>query len=465
MRSTTVSGHGSASGPRAEWGSKLGFILAAAGSAIGLGNIWRFPYVTGANGGGLFVLTYLLCIAFVGIPILAAEVLVGRAGRSSPVGAFRTLAGKRSPWIFFGALGVFIPTIILSYYSVVAGWCLDYVALSVSGGLQREASEIPGLFGQLYASPGRNLFWHLLFMGLTFAIVVGGVRGGVERAAKFLMPALFLMLVALFVQAMTLSGFGEGLAFVFSPVQENFSASGVLEALGMAFFSLSLGMGAMLTYGSYLSNRESLPSSIASIGVLDTCVAVGACLVIFPITFSFGLETTAGPGLVFQTLPVAFAQMPLGSLWAAIFFLLLFFAALTSAISLLEVSTAFLIDEWGLSRKGAALLTTLVVFSLGVPSALSGGGGLFGAVLAEASGRSWFDWVDFVASNILLPVSGLGIAAFVSWRLDDELRRSAFTLGTTHARIATFYRAWLLLLRYLAPVAIVLIVLQGLGAI
>lgn len=451
--------------PRGEWSSRLGFVLAAAGSAIGLGNVWKFPYITGVNGGGLFVLVYLGCVAFVGIPILAAEVLIGRAGQSSSVGSFRRLAGRRSPWLALGVLGVLTPTIILSYYSVVAGWCLDYVWTAVSGGLGGDVAAIPGIFDRLYANGDRNLFWHLLFMALTAGIVVGGIRGGVERASRFLMPALFVMLAALLVNSMFLPGFGEGLRFVLSPQPDKLTGAGVLEALGHAFFTLSVGMGAMLTYGSYLSSRESLPAAAVSVGVLDTLVGLGACLVIFPITFSFGLEPSAGPGLVFKSLPLAFAQMPLGSFWAFAFFVLLFFAALTSAISLLEVSTSFAIDEWRISRKVAALSAAAIVVVIGIPSALSGGQGFFGAGLAGATGRNWFDWFDHAASNWLLPIGGLGIATFVAWRLGDDLRHPAFAAGTRFGKTARIYRGWLFLIRYVAPAGIVAVFLHGVGVI
>ncbi|AKU92885.1 sodium-dependent transporter [Vulgatibacter incomptus] len=464
VRSTTI--EGSPGAARGQWSSKLGFVLAAAGSAVGLGNIWKFPYITGTNGGGLFVLVYLLCVGLVGIPILAAEVLVGRAGQRSAVGTFRGLSRPRSPWVALGGLSVLIPTLILSYYSVVAGWCLDYVVAAATGGIGGAGVEgLPGLFDGLYASAERNLLWHAVFMAITAAIVIGGVQGGVERASRFLMPALFVMLLALLVQSAMLPGFVEGARFVFAPDPSKLTAAGVLEALGHAFFTLSVGMGAMLTYGSYLSDGESIPGAAISIGVLDTLVALGACLVIFPLTFSFGMEPAAGPGLVFKILPVAFAQMPFGGLWATVFFVLLFFAALTSAISLLEVPTSYAIDEWGLSRRTATLGACALILALGIPSALSGGEGFFGAGLAAATGRNWFDWFDHAATNWMLPVSGLGLSTFVAWRLSEELRQPAFAAGTRFGKQARIYRVWLLLLRYLAPVGIVAVFLQGIGVI
>lgn len=451
---------------RGQWSSRLGFVLAAAGSAVGLGNIWKFPYITGMNGGGIFVLVYLACISLVGIPILAAEVLIGRASKESPVGAFRRLGGPKSPWASVGFLGVLIPVVILSYYSVVAGWCLDYVVMSMTGKITATSvEEVPSLFGALYGNGGRNLLWHVLFMAATVGIVVGGVRGGVERAAKWLMPALFLMLVILLVRASMLPGFGEGLSFVFGPKLSNLTAAGILEAVGHAFFTLSVGMGVMLTYGSYLSEKESLVSSSFSIGVLDTLVALAACMILFPVTFTFGMEPAQGPGLVFKNLPVAFAQLPFGSLWAAIFFVLLFFAALTSAISLLEVPTAYLIDQWKLTRTRAVLVAGGGILVLGIPSALSGTSSWMGAGLEQATGRNWFDWLDYFASNWLLPLSGLGISVFVAWKLEDELRKPAFAAGSPLAAQATFYRGWLWLLRYVAPVGILAAFLHVIGVI
>lgn len=449
---------------RAQWGSRLGFVLAAVGSAVGLGNIWKFPYITGMNGGGFFVLIYLGCIGLVAMPILGAEILVGRAAALSPVGAFRKLSGKRFLWPAVGSLGILSATVILSYYSVVAGWCLEYIRLSLDGSLRgTPVDEIPSLFGALHADGPRNLLWHTLFMAATVGVVLGGVRGGVERAARILMPLLFLMLLALVIQGMTLDGFRQAVGFIFQPDPSRLQPAGVLEALGHSFFSLSVAMGTMLTYGSYLKAYDPLPESAASIGLLDTVIATLACLMIFPIIFTFGLEPSAGPGLVFQSIPMALSQLPASWLWSAIFFGLLFVAAWTSAIGLLEAPVSFVIDEWGLGRRSATLAVGAFVFLLGVPSALSGGAGIFGAGLAEATGRTWFDWFDFISSNWFLPLGGLGIATFVAWHLDEELRRPAFAAGSALGRRAAFYRVWLWLLRYLAPVGIALIFLHGLG--
>ena len=449
---------------RGQWGSRLGFILAAAGSAIGLGNIWKFPYITGKNGGGAFVLVYLGCIALVGLPVMMAEILLGRRAQTSPVGAFRALSRPRSPWMSVGWVGVACAFVILSFYSVVAGWTLHYLVLSLQSGFAGgDAEAVKATFGALYRSGPQNLLWHAVVMVVTVAIVIGGVQRGVERAARVLMPALFVMMLALLGYATTLGGFGRAFDFVFGFHAADLDAAGVLEALGHAFFTLSVGMGAMLTYGSYLGPREDVVGTSIAITALDTIISLTACLVIFPITFTEGLEPAAGPGLVFINLPLALVKLPGGALWGAVFFLLLAFAAITSAISLLEVAAAYFIDERRWTRRKAVLLTGGVTFVVGVPSALSGGSGLFGEGMAGAVGKSWFDWVDYLSSNWMLPLGGIGIALFVAYRLDPGARREAFATGSRLGALSAFYVGWLQLLRFVVPVAILLVMLNALG--
>ena len=326
---------------RGEWGSKLGFILAAAGSAVGLGNVWKFPYITGENGGGLFVIIYLVCIVFVGLPIMIGEVMLGRMTQRAPVGAFGKLDGDKSIWRGVGWIGVVAGFVILSYYSVVAGWALEYTLLAAKGEISHgNPAALAERFGQVAGDGTRAVMWHVAFMGVTIAIVIGGVAKGVELAARVLMPLLFLMFVALLVFAATLPGFGEGFSFVFGFNTDKLGAGSVLEALGHSFFTLSVGMGAMLTYGSYLRKNDDIVGASIAISVLDTLVALMACMVLFPITFSYGMAPEAGPSLVFKNIPIAFAQLPGSTFWALTFFLLLVFAALTSAISLLEVAAS-----------------------------------------------------------------------------------------------------------------------------
>jgi NSS family neurotransmitter:Na+ symporter len=446
---------------RGQWGSRLGFVLAAAGSAVGLGNIWKFPYITGENGGGFFVIIYIACVALVGLPVMAAEILMGRASQRSPVGAFRALGGDQRLFNGVGWMGVIASVVILSYYSVVAGWSLHYTWLSASGALANmPPDEITGLFARLYASPGLNLLWHFVFMAITVAVVWGGVHRGIERWARILMPTMFVALLVMLAFVIPLPGFDPALDFVFGAHAEKLTAASVLEALGHAFFTLSLGMGCMLTYGSYFERDGDAVAAAIAIGVLDSVVALLACMVLFPITFSHGMQPAAGPGLVFKGIPLALSHLPGGPLLTALFFALLFFAALTSAISLLEVATAYLIDERRWPRRRAALTTGAAVATLGVPSALSGGTRLFGEALEHAIGRNFFDTFDYLASNWMLPLGALGTAVFVGYRMDAIVREAEFVRGSTLGRL---YGTWLSLLRYAVPLGMTLVFLHALG--
>ena len=448
---------------RAHWGSRAGFILAAAGSAVGLGNIWKFPYITGINGGGAFVLVYLACILLVGLPVMTAEILLGRSTQKSPVGAVRELSGPRSAWQAFGWLGVASSFVILSYYSIVAGWALHYAWLAMTGAISgADPGSLEATFNDLFASPGLNLFWHVVFMAMTMAVVVGGVAKGLERWARILMPALFLMLIALLIKSFTLEGFGKGFDFVFGFHADELTAKGVLEALGHAFFSLSLGMGSMLTYGSYLRKDDDIVSASITISFLDTLIALLAAIVLFPIIFTFGLEPSAGPGLVFISIPIALSQMTGGAVFAFVFFGLLVFAAVTSAISMLEVTCSYFIDERGWNRRNATLMAGGLVGLFGVPSALSGGTALFGDDFAGIFGLNWFNAFDYLASNWMLPLGGLGISLFTAWKMDDAIRHHQFLNGS---RLAFFYKGWLLLLKFLVPVAITFVFLHAVGII
>ena len=448
---------------RSHWGSRVGFILAAAGAAVGLGNIWKFPYVTGENGGGIFVLVYLACVFLVGLPIMIAEILVGRTTQSSPVGAFKSLAGTRSPWVGMGWLGVVSAFILLSFYSVVAGWSLHYTWLSISGQFAGLGPDnVASVFGSLHASVEANLFWHLIFMGLTIAVVFGGVSKGVERWSRILMPALLIMMLVLLGNSLTLDGFDKAVQFLFGFHQDKFTAAGALEALGHAFFSLSLGMGAMLTYGSYLRRRDDIVWASVTISALDTCIALVASLMLFPIIFSYGMEPAAGPGLVFISVPIALSQMPGTTFLATVFFALLVFAALTSAISMLEVATSYLIDQRGWQRRRAAVAAGLTTALVGLPSALSGGTRLFGSGMEAMVGKNWFDSLDYLVTNWMLPLGGLGMALFTAWRMNQRLRQKEFLAGS---RLRGFYQGWLFLLKYPVPVAILLIFLNAVGLV
>lgn len=449
---------------RGEWGSRLGFILAAAGSAVGLGNIWKFPYITGENGGGLFVIIYLICIALIGLPIMIGEVMLGRMTARSPVSAFKQLAGDKSPWQAVGWVGVLGGFVILSYYSVVAGWALEYTVLAATGEISHgDPAALADRFGQVAGDGTGAILWHIAFMGLTIAIVIGGVQKGVEIAARIMMPLLFVMMIALVVYAATLDGFADGFSFVFGFHTEKLGAGSVLEALGHSFFTLSVGMGAMLTYGSYLKKNDDIITASIAISLLDTLVALMACLVLFPITFTYGMAPSAGPALVFQNIPIAFAQLPGSTIWAVTFFLLLVFAALTSAISLLEVATSYFIDELGWSRSVAVPVTGGAIILLGIPSALAASSHTFGQGMEEAVGRNWFDLFDYVSSNWMLPLCGLGISVFAAWRLGDQARRVQFETGSKLGKLGYAYVLWLQVLRYVVPIGIVVVMLHALG--
>lgn len=449
---------------RGEWGSKLGFILAAAGSAVGLGNVWKFPYITGENGGGLFVIIYLVCIVFVGLPIMIGEVMLGRMTKKAPVGAFRKLDGDKSIWQGVGWIGVLAGFVILSYYSVVAGWALEYTVIAVKGEMSTgDPSMVAERFGEVAGDGTGAILWHVAFMALTISIVIGGVAKGVEIAARVLMPLLFLMFIALLIYATTLDGFGAGFDFVFGFHTDKLGAGSVLEALGHSFFTLSVGMGAMLTYGSYLRKDDDIVGASLAITVLDTAVALMACMVLFPITFTYGMEPAAGPSLVFTNIPIAFAQLPGSTIWAVTFFLLLVFAALTSAISLLEVTASYFIDELGWSRSLAVPITGGAIILLGIPSALTASTHMFGAGMEETIGKSWFDLFDYLSSNWMLPLCGLGISMFAAWKLGDKARKIQFETGSSIGKLAGLYMTWLQVLRWVVPVAIVLVMLHALG--
>lgn len=432
--------------PRSEWNSRTGFIVAAAGSAVGLGNIWKFPYITGVNGGGAFVLVYLACILVVGVPVMVAEILLGRASRSSPVRAFRSLSPPRSPWVGVGVLGILTALLLISFYSTVAGWALHYTYLSVSNQIAgSDPSQIQGLFEALRSSPAVGVGWQLAFLLLTFGVVSAGVSHGIERWARIMMPALFVLLLILMVKATTMPGWSQGLDFMAGMHTDQLTASGVLEALGHAFFTLSLGMGSMITYGSYLRAKDDLASASLVTAGTDTVVALVASMVLFPIVFTFGLEPGAGPGLLFVTLPTALAQMSGGTLLSVVFFVMLVFAALTSAIAIVEVLAAYLIDDFGVARGRACLLGAAAVTALGVPATVSG---------------PWFDWVDYLVSNWALPLGGLGSSIFVAWKMNAALRRGEFESGSALAR---FYGSWLWTLKYPVPIGIVLVFLHAVG--
>ena len=436
---------------REQWGSKIGYILAAAGSAVGLGNIWKFPYVTGQNGGGAFVLIYMALVAFIGLSVVLAEIVIGRNAQLNAVGSFQKLKG--GAWPIVGWMGVAAGFIILSYYGVIGGWTLKYIGSSFTSLMpQAAAGQAGDVFGAFVGNTTLVIGFQCIFMFITTWVVYKGVGEGIERYCKFLMPSLFLLLIVLIFRSCTLDGAVKGLEFYLKPDLSKVTGDTFLAALGQAFFSLSLGMGMHITYGSYLSKDIVIPSSGAQVCILDTLVAFLAGLVIFPAVFAFGIEPGAGPGLTFITLPSVFAQMPGGMIWSAMFFLLLFVAALTSSISLLEVVTTYMVDK-GWSRAKAAWVVGIVITVIGIPSAVSLGGGL------KIAGKDFLDVADFMASNILLPLGGLLVAIFVGW-VGADMARKEITNSGTHA--FALEGLWVFILRFIAPLAIAYIFFSGL---
>lgn len=425
------------------------FIMAAAGSAVGLGNIWRFPYVAGENGGGAFVLVYLLCIFLIGIPILTSEILLGRAGRQSPINTMQTLvqkSGAHKGWNVIGWMGALAGFMILSFYAVIAGWAMSYIYSSATGtfvGISGDGAN--DVFQNLVGDPVQVLSWHGLFMLLTIYIVGRGVNEGLEKAVKYLMPALFLLLLLLVGYSATTSHFGEGLAFLFSFNVEKLTWAGVLIAMGQAFFTLSLGMGAIMTYGAYMPKNSSIVGSATIIALLDTGVALLAGIAIFPLVFANGLESSSGPGLMFVTLPLAFGQMSGGLIFGTLFFLLVTFAAITSSISLIEPALAWLVENLNVSRVRGSILVGGVAWLLGLGSAFSTN---IWSDLMILPGMTFFDSMDYVSNNIMLPLGGMLIALFAGWAVDNSISKDELQLSRTQFFI------WESLVRYIAPLAV-----------
>ena len=448
------------------WSSRFAFVLAAAGSAVGLGNIWKFPYMAGENGGGAFVIIYLICIALFGIPVMMSEVLLGRRGRSSPVNSMSILAAeeKRSSlWRMLGLMGVLAGFLILSYYSVIAGWALSYVVETAKGTFSGATSEYTGeVFNNLISNPKRLLFWHTLFVVLTMIVVVRGVSNGLETAVRFLMPALFILIIVMIGYAMLHGDFIAGLKFLFTPDFSKINPEVVLNAMGQAFFSLSLGMGAIMMYGSYLPDDASIATTSFQVAFADTLVAILAGLAIFPIVFANGLEAGQGPGLIFKTLPLAFGQMTGGLIFGTLFFVLLVFAAWTSAISLIEPAVAWLIEKFSVSRFTSSIICGLVTWLVGLGTVFSFNKWKKIEVFNDTflDGKSFFDLLDYLTSNIMLPLGGILICVFAAWLMSDASRRDELKIKHLGA-----YKLWLFLARYVTPLGVIIIFLHVLGVL
>ncbi len=444
---------------RDSFGSKIGVIAAAAGSAIGLGNIWRFPYVLGNNGGGAFLIIYLIFVIGIGVPVMVSEFIIGRRSQRNPYGAFVKLAPGK-PWYLVGIMGILAAFTILSFYSTIAGWTLEYLTEAVSTGFQKmDKTSLNQNLTNFINNGYRPVIWQLVFMFLTGYVVYAGVKNGIEKYTKILMPILLVIIIVLDINSVLLPGAHKGLTFLFKPDFSKINGSVVLEALGQAFFSLSIGMGTLITYGSYIQKKESLGNTAVSVSLADTLIAVLAGIAIFPAVFSFGINPEAGPSLVFVTLPLIFEQMTGGYFFAILFFSLLAIAALTSTISVLEVVVAYLSEERNMSRKKATVISSAAISLLGIGCTLSQG------PLPELHvlGKSLFDAMDFLSANILLPLGGFFIVLFVGWQLKRLEVLDELSSGGQHK--VAFFRVYLIIVRFLAPIAILLVFLNNLGVV
>ena len=441
---------------RGNFGSKLGVILASAGSAVGLGNIWRFPYEAGDHGGAAFILIYIGCVLFFGIPIMVAEFSIGRHSRTNTARAYQILA-PGTQWKWVGRMGVLAGFLILGYYSVVAGWTLDYIVQAATNGFAGQSADgFIGAFNGFVEHPWRPAFWMLVFMLMTHFIVVRGVEKGIERSAKIMMPMLFIILLVLAGCAISLPGAGNGLHFLLRPDFSKLNADALLSAMGQTFFSLSVGMGCLCTYASYFRKDVNLPKTALNVGLIDTSVAVLSGLIIFPAAFAVGIQPDAGPSLLFITLPNVFQQAFGGLPWLAVilsvmFYVLLALAALTSTISLHEVVTAYLHEEFNMTRRKAAILVTVGCSILGVLSSLSLGIGKELTVF----GMTLFDFFDYLTAKIMLPLGGFFIAIFTGWYMD---KRIVWKEVSNNGMLKMWiYRSWLFLLKFVAPIGIAFI--------
>ena len=430
------------------WSSRWTFILAATGSAVGLGNIWKFPYMAGDNGGGAFVLIYLACIFVIGIPIMLGEIMIGRRGRSSPANTMSFLAKEAETsqaWTLLGATGALAGLLILSFYSVAAGWAMAYVF----GGFQETSAQaVSSEFDKFLADPAALLFWHTLFIIITVTIVARGILKGLEAWINTLMPMLFIIIILLCIYAMQTGAFIEGLTYLFKPDFTKINSDVLLAALGQAFFTLSLGMGAIMAYGAYMPADQNIGRTAITVAALDTGIALLAGIAIFPIVFANGLAPTEGPGLVFVTLPIAFANMPLGVLFGTLFFILLSIAALSSSISLIEPGVAWLVESLKTKRAYAAIGLGIFSWTLGVFSALSFN------LMSEFKlfGMNFFDFTDFLTNQIMLPLGGIFIAVFVGW-----VMKKKDVLDELQIEDGIIFKSWFFVIRFVAPVMVAMV--------
>lgn len=439
---------------RPKFATRFGVIAATVGSAVGLGNIWRFPYEAGAHGGGTFLIANILCVLLIGIPVVCAEFMIGRAGRLDICGSMRKLAPRHPrAWQVVGFLGVLCALLIIAFYAVVSGWTLEYLFQSVTGQIDSVAGENRHAVFDSFTSGWRCVFWTVVIVLLTGGIVLRGVEKGIERASNLMMPLLFVLLIAMVVNSLLLPGAGEGLKFLFFPDFSQLNGATLLSALGQAFFSLSVGLGTLTVYGSYFPAETRIIKSASIMAFLDTMVAIMAGVIIFPAVFSFGMEPAAGPKLVFEVLPDIFSNLPGGAVWSTVFFLLLLMASLTSIISLSEVGIAFCMEHWRMSRNKSVLVITLYSLAGGILCALS-----FGPLAdMKLFGMTMFNLFDFVTSNFLMPVGGMLISIFAGWMVSRATVKKEFSPAPKFAM-----RGVVFLLRYVCPLAIFLVMVNNL---
>lgn len=454
------------SGTTETWSSGMTFILAAIGAAVGLGNIWKFPYVVGVSGGGAFVLVYLICVFLIAIPILIGEVLIGREGHKSPPVASAEVAresGRSKNWSIIGWMGLIAGFLIATYYSVIAGWTLAYIFKAATGFGGVASSEVAQQFDLLKEAPATMTLWHTVFIATAAMILARGLQHGIERTVSILMPALFVMLLVMIGYAAIAGDFGAALDFLFSTDFSKINAETILIAIGQAFFSIGVAMGLMMVYGAYVPKSISITKSATIIAIADTLVAILAGLMIFPLVFANGLDPAEGPGLIFKTLPTAFADMPGGRIFGALFFLLLAFAAITSIIALIEPTIAFAEDRWSMPRKKGAVVFGFIAWFIGLGTVFSFNYmrdvSPLGAIPVFA-GKTVFDLIDYFTANIMMPLGGILIAVFVGWLVDREIIKDNLTFG--NGALAT---AWLWLMRLIAPVAILAVLVQSLTGV
>lgn len=445
---------------REGFGSTLGVIAATLGSAVGLGNIWKFPYITGENGGAAFILIYLLCVCLIGLPVMVSEFIIGRRSDAAAVGAFKRLA-PGTPWFFNGLSGTLVAFLIMCYYTSVAGWVYAYIFKALSGSLETSDPKVSEqVFTSFITGVWSPLIWQWIVLIVTGTVILAGVKNGIERMTKTLLPILFVLLIACVIRALTLPGASEGLAFLFRPDFSKITGATVLAALGLAFFKLSVGMGAMTTYGSYIGKNESLIGTGVKVVLADTMVSLLAGMAIFPAVFDFGFNPDGGPPLLFMTIPMVFNAMPFGHIFLTLFFVLASIAATGAMISLFNVPVAYLNEERGWSRKTATVFTALAMALVGSTATLSN------SLLADIKifGLTMFDLFGFATDNLLLPLTGLALAIFAGWRLSrwdvmDELSNSGSLNNKTAAGCYVF------VVKYVAPITIIIVLLNGLGFI